>query len=176
MHFSLLVVSQERPTEEILAKMLAPFSENNDEVANENQHWDWYQIGGRWTGYLDGYNPDEDPANIEVCYLCDGTGKRNDELGHRTRAEDPTYTCNGCQGKGKHVSWPTQWASHNGDSLQVKNLPNTPKPTFALLQDGHWLGKDWNGADDDPKWHKQFNEIFALLTPNTWVTIVDCHT
>lgn len=23
--------------------------------------WDWYQIGGRWTGTFDGYDPDTDP-------------------------------------------------------------------------------------------------------------------
>jgi hypothetical protein len=173
MHFSLLVVSDQRPTDETLAKMMAPF---NEEVGGENSQWDWYQIGGRWTGALDGYNPDEDPANIEVCSICGGTGKRNDELGQRTRLENPAYTCNGCQGKGKWVSWPTKWALHDGDRLQVKALSQPPKPTFAFLKDGKWSGKNWSDSDHDVEWDNKFNALFATLTPDTWITIVDCHT
>jgi hypothetical protein len=43
-----------------VAAIMAPF--------DENQHpkkgiWDWYQIGGRWTGAHDGYDPESDPEN-----------------------------------------------------------------------------------------------------------------
>jgi hypothetical protein len=48
---------------------------------NPNSRWDWWQIGGRWTGtFADGYNPSEDPNNIEVCSLCEGTGQRTDAI------------------------------------------------------------------------------------------------
>jgi len=63
--------------------------------------WDWYAFGGRWTGLLDGYEPDKDPNNIKVCDLCGGTGKRVDMVVENG--------CNGCQGKGEAVTWPTQW-------------------------------------------------------------------
>jgi len=36
----------------------------------------------------------------EECQICEGTGIRNDELGKQQRAKDPSYTCNGCKGKG----------------------------------------------------------------------------
>jgi DnaJ-class molecular chaperone len=36
----------------------------------------------------------------EECKICEGTGIRNDELGKQERAKDPSYTCNGCKGKG----------------------------------------------------------------------------
>ena len=53
MHTHLEIVMP--PTEDVVAivdKILAPFSENNE---NEDDHhlekfWDWYQIGGRWSG------------------------------------------------------------------------------------------------------------------------------
>jgi len=39
--------------------------------------WDWWEIGGRWTGELDSkYDPRKDPRNIVPCSLCDGTGDR----------------------------------------------------------------------------------------------------
>ena len=36
----------------------------------------------------------------EECDLCDGTGRRNDDIGVSARNADPDYTCNGCNGKG----------------------------------------------------------------------------
>lgn len=34
------------------------------DVDNQNGLWDFYQVGGRWTGELDGYDPNKDPKNI----------------------------------------------------------------------------------------------------------------
>lgn len=82
---------------------------------NPNSKWDWYQIGGRWTGVLvPNYNPNEDPANQETCFLCHGTGKRTDM--------DVEGGCNGCKGTGVATKWPTQWKSV-GDIVQLKELP-----------------------------------------------------
>ena len=45
---------------------------------NPKSQWDWYSIGGRWTGLFDPkYKPEEDPQNMEVCDLCKGTGDRS---------------------------------------------------------------------------------------------------
>ena len=33
---------------------------------NENGRWDWWQIGGRWTGWLAGYDPTTDPYDRDV--------------------------------------------------------------------------------------------------------------
>jgi len=77
---------------------------------NPNATWDWWQLGGRYSGRLAaGYDPEKDPANMETCWLCDGTGKRDDEIGRQCRAGNPEYTCNGCQGKGHSVKWPSKW-------------------------------------------------------------------
>jgi hypothetical protein len=53
--------------------------------------------------------PEKDPANMETCWLCQGTGKRDDEVARQHRAVDPTYSCNGCDGKGHSVKWPSKW-------------------------------------------------------------------
>jgi len=57
--------------------------------------YDWYQLGGRFTGYFTDYNPNTDPKNVETCGLCEGTGMRNDEMGQKTREQNPDYKCNG---------------------------------------------------------------------------------
>lgn len=57
MHYGTLVVMSERPTD--LEEAVA----NAMECGRDSQ-WDWYQIGGRWTGTFSGYDPETDPANI----------------------------------------------------------------------------------------------------------------
>lgn len=77
---------------------------------NPNSKWDWWQVGGRYGGRLAaGYDPEKDPANIETCWLCDGTGKRGDAIGNKVREADPSYTCNGCDGNGSKTKWPSNW-------------------------------------------------------------------
>src|SRR5688500_14258938 len=61
--------------DELIAEQMMPFDENG-EWFRDGSRWDWYQIGGRFTGLLDGYDPDKDPANIQQCELCAGTGVR----------------------------------------------------------------------------------------------------
>lgn len=72
---------------------------------NPNRKWDWYSIGGRYSGKFElGYDPEKDPANIETCDLCGGTGIRNDSVVQNKE-------CNGCHGKGRRAKWPTQWVN-----------------------------------------------------------------
>ena len=117
----------------------------------EGDVWDWYQIGGRWTGTLDKYDPEKDENNIEICELCKGSGQRNDSLGKQARQKNPEYACNGCQGKGKSVKWPTAWKEHNGDILPLKDcLPIVSEWQQEYIKDGQaeekkaaeWLAKD----------------------------------
>lgn len=71
-------------------------------LTNPSKKWDWWQIGGRWTGMLAiSYDPSEDPENKERCFLCGGTGKREDM--------ECVSGCNGCKGTGISIKWPTQW-------------------------------------------------------------------
>lgn len=40
---------------------------------NPDSKWDWYQVGGRWTGLLDSdYDPMDDPNNVVACPHCKG--------------------------------------------------------------------------------------------------------
>lgn len=89
---------------------------------NPRSKWDYYLIGGHWTGMLTGYDPAEDPENWETCWVCEGTGRRDDELGLRHRERNPEYACNGCDGKGWHVKCPSRFRDHEGDVQPVANL------------------------------------------------------
>ncbi len=95
------------------------------EPYGDGQIWDYYTIGGRWAGILDKYCPEKDPANIEECWLCKGTGKRNDTLGKKARKENPKYTCNGCNGKGKKVKF--IFEKHDDDILPLSKCIDVVK-------------------------------------------------
>jgi len=99
---------------------MEPFDENGTWF-RDGSRWDWYQIGGRFTGMLTGYNPYTDAANQETCNLCSGSGIRPSS---REQFGEEWFTgcngCNGCNGTGKRVAY--QLKPYSGDVRQVKSL------------------------------------------------------
>ena len=75
MHCYALVILEGEPedVDQAVADMLEPWHEYryasyDDWPADEYDRpfWDWYQIGGRWTGALDpDYSPKRDPRNLD---------------------------------------------------------------------------------------------------------------
>ncbi len=105
-----------------IAEIMEPHREDFDREGYQG-FWDWYSIGGRWNGaHEDGYNPYDDPANLEACWLCNGTGKRDDALGQQARLQDPSYTCNGCQGTGMKPKFETKFKPHPKDIIPVSQI------------------------------------------------------
>lgn len=113
---------------------MEPYDENGEFFA-DGSRWDWYQIGGRWTGHLSDYNPRTDPANMEVCPICGGTGIRPGGL--EDLGQVWFDNCKGCNGKGKRLSW--SFKPFDGDVLPVKALAGKPvEPAHAFLRNRHW--------------------------------------
>ena len=123
---------------------------------NQKSKWDWYVIGGRWTGRLDGkgYEPDKDPKNMETCTCCKGTGMREDmgsidAKGNKIFNDDWARECNGCNvchGTGKSVKW--NYRAYKGDIIWAKDIPKEITTHAILTPDGKWLengGMGWFG-------------------------------
>ena len=172
---------------EYVERALEPFYE---EDGNPSAFWDWYQIGGRWSGHLSpSYNPTTDPRNIETCNLCGGTGTRNDW--------SPTCTpewiaecngCNGCKGTGASIKWPTQWVespvgnfARLGDIREfVESEEGRP---YYLLHEGVTRAEvrnpDWvDDGDWSDYWIRQPEEVIDAirkLSDDCTVVVVDCH-
>jgi hypothetical protein len=145
---------------------------------NPNGFWDWYQIGGRWTGHLDGYNPEEDPANRHPCGYCNATGARI--------WPDGTRPCNVCGGTGTATDWPTDWAKHPGDIARLGDVRERLKESPPY----HIVGCEVLAHSEvrNPDWDSKSNDYSNYLLPTTdvldtleglsddcTVVVVDCH-
>jgi hypothetical protein len=156
---------------------------------NPDSKWDWYQVGGRWSGQFDSdYDPATDPDNIETCFICRGTGMRNDTLGQEARAKDPNYTCNGCGGKGTSVKWPTQWKNDRGNIESVSNLLKLEDEKFsevavpfAIVSKDGWAERGsmgWFASVSDEKDKDDWNtQVRSILEANTdkLAVVLDLH-
>lgn len=155
---------------------------------NPNSKWDWWVIGGRWNGHLlPDYDPTKDPRNLEVCWLCHGTGKRNDALGQQTREQDPSYTCNGCDGDGKSVVFPSKYVSppEGGNVASVSDiLANIKKghdllPFAFVLPTGEWVERGsmgwWAIVTDAKSDWKEIAQNVLEKYQDHWAIVVDCH-
>ena len=136
--------------------------------------WDWFQIGGRWTGYFDGYDPEKDPKNKRKCQYCNGTGKRKDMK--------VANGCNGCGGTGKETLWPSDWKFRKKDVIPVKKLTQKQLDgAYAVRCDG-W---GWYGGEEYTPWKDPKSRLkprgrppLAWLKktyPKGVVVVVDCH-
>jgi len=96
---------------------------------NPNKRWDWWTIGGRWTGHLSiGYELVADRDNYERCWLCNGSGTRADGMDcshcrESSLAGHPVVGrgCNACGGTGWQLK-----SAHKfkpiGNHLRIKHL------------------------------------------------------
>lgn len=132
--------------------------------------WDWYQIGGRWTGHLDGYDPDADPKNQEPCRFCKATGTTTAAVA----AQYPAYEehvdkpCIQCKGTGTRTTWPTSWAQHPGDVQPIENLTEEAYGHFYRVISPS--GRRWGGEEYRP-WEEKIENRFRDLDkpPLEWL-------
>lgn len=177
MHYSNLVIIEKPDDGDIEAAVKEAMGAHED----QGGFWDWYQIGGRWTGVLSGYDPEKDEANIEECWLCNGTGVRTDAVGVANGMPERQY-CNGCDGKGKKAKWPTSWAKHEGDIATIESVSEEAYKRFFRVVTGR--GRVFGGEYYAP-W-KPLDEMFPKqeMPPLDWlkkeyaghlVVVVDNH-
>jgi hypothetical protein len=185
-HFVVWVLT-EGPDDDRVADLLAPYDENGEWFA-DGSRWDWWVVGGRWTGMLDpDYDPREDPRNTETCFLCEGTGRRPDADTFGEEWIVWSNGCNGCMGKGTRLAW--AFVPFDGDRKAVPDVDVSivGTPLALVTPDGRWHERarsgwfgikieDENGEGEKPEkaWE---GVVLALLDqhPDSTITVVDCH-
>jgi hypothetical protein len=162
------------------------YIEKTMESGYENMY-DWYQLGGRWTGIWSTYKPEKDENNWEACDLCDADGMRRDLDG------GTATICNACGGDKTRLKWPTSWAPSILDMQPARHLLNSTLdvPYYVVTPSGEWeefsddsyspLNPDETEAarelrDQDSK--RAAREAFNTLLkkyPDTHLQVIDCH-
>lgn len=166
---------------------------------NPNAQWDWWVVGGRWTGlWKEGFNPDLDPNNYEPCTYCRCTGSRGGSEGmllteEKFKRECPYVVkegatgCNVCLGTGYARKFSAHYNPVDEDTLPCPMVPRD-KGTFAILTpDGEWHARGkmgwWgvvfpNETETEEITQEKWDAYFAAILdkhPECYATLVDCH-
>jgi hypothetical protein len=155
---------------------------------NPMSKWDWYEIGGRWTGmFTAGYDPNKDPRNLETCPFCNGTGTRTDwPEGITQEWIDECNGCNACHGTGQRVKY--KLADFDGDILEMPKviqslMAQNDRPYAILTPEGEWAENGemgWFGISNDEmtreEWYAQSMALMQKYDSNEYIgVVVDCH-
>ena len=155
---------------------------------NPESKWDFWLIGGRWTGLLDpDYDPQKDIRNLETCTVCGGTGDQEglvayDDDGNRVFADENAEACNGCNGcngTGKSLKW--KLAPYEKDIRLLSEVEITDEilPFSVVTPDGEWHQRADMGwwaimTNENDNWDNEAKEILEQHKDHIAV-VVDCH-
>jgi hypothetical protein len=184
-HFILMVVTDEKPTNEVLSTALEPFG---PEGACK---WDDWVLGGRWSGRLFALH------------------NQNTLTGDRmTKTERSIITWAKSVGLDVRPGTVRTPPIPGGvDALQMHNFKEVAfRKTFAVLKDGQWRGMEERCAielaanmaahfsvpesgllavipeekqrrerDAIKRWDHEWRAIMETVQPEQWIAVVDCH-
>lgn len=169
MHFVGLVITEERPTEEVLSKALVQFGPDGE------GKWDWWTLGGRYTGNLR-------PLELE------NTMTGGPDLPH---IEMMLIKTMGAKLPGR--------TGPGVDALRHKNLAGVYNELLphAVVFNGQWhecevisveslargLGFDVNIPAKELKteragmrrWITRFDALMSDVPAESWISVIDCH-
>jgi hypothetical protein len=154
--------------------LMAPYDEQA-EPEHEGAFWDYWLIGGRWTGVFTDYEASKDERNLGPCRICGGTGERMDRPGVAHRIENPEYKCNGCAGSGRQVSWTL--VPHYGDVQPVAAIRDHERiPATVITPSGPKHRETWTGSDfiEDADWEKTYRAALDEF-PDHVAVVIDYH-
>ena len=167
-------------------------SEHDDEgnlyyLGNEDAKWDWYEIGGRWSGMLKKL----DGTRCDECEVKDLDLSLDKDMYEKAKRFWEVVVDKQPLKDGEYADGFTSWYkdSYYKDTFGDKETFAKDKAslsTLAMLLDGEWheQGKmGWFGMSDTTsdslkEYTKFFNKTLEELKethPHATVTLVDCH-
>ncbi len=130
---------------------------------NPDSKWDWWVIGGRWTGAFDPkYDPADDPDNLEKCRICNGSGTRKMPVPADPNWKPKKGECNGCGGKGKSLKF--SFNDFDGDIMPINKIDKEFIPFCIVTPDGKWHEKGEMGwfatvSEEKTDWDEQARKL-----------------
>lgn len=145
---------------------------------NPLSKWDWWTVGGRWSGYLILKSGEHaDCAKLaDIDWEAMGAdGRANAEQRWRKWEEE--------SGEGKDAAYAYFcYGIEKDETREAFIARKSVVSPFAVLHKSEWyeqgemgwwaMGSNRKSPDD---WQKQFQKILSELQPDDEITVVDCH-
>jgi hypothetical protein len=156
---------------------------------NPNAKWDWYSVGGRWTGYFplrDGTSGETgSPGLMTPDPKANALEAHPDDIDAArkvfTTQEAIVDYEERLQARGQHRWGCVAEFGFDRDAYLKRRRRKALVP-FAVVKDGEWYEKGKRGwwasvsdEKDENVWVDQVAALFDGLDPETTVTMVDCH-
>lgn len=144
---------------------------------NPKSQWDWWTVGGRWSGYLH----TETGSHVDV-YASNRIDWDSMKQDNTRKAEQwwSEYEEKSARGESCHPYF--EYGIEKDDTRETYIARRSSISTFAVVHNGEWYEKGnmgWWGIAHNEKslddWETQFQKILAELSPEDEITIVDCH-
>jgi len=157
---------------------------------NPNAKWDWFSIGGRWTGYFKlkegaigglgtpgvfGNSPKDGYADFVEKGDIDWEGMRKDALA------DAKKWWEEAEGKDKSDRY-FKYGIRKEDTEESYLKRQSSTATFAVVKDGKWYEKGKMGwwaitseEKEDGMWEEEFDKLISDIPDTTPLALVDCH-
>lgn len=156
---------------------------------NPNSKWDWYSIGGRWTGSLKIKKNPKYPDDIYVGKPGLMTIPAKDNYADSIRLCDIDFegqkkdTIEKLENDWKEIEQGNIDFMYGVDKNETKESYIQKYSNFythAVIKDGKWYEKGemgWFGitTNEDENWEEEFDKLIKSLPENTLLTIIDCH-
>ena len=158
---------------------------NEYSTYNPDSKWDWWDIGGRWSGELRDYDGGEHNvlriANWDYNYI------DPEEVTDRMRFWDITVEGAEPTEEEKEKYWslykPEYYIEKYGNKSNFVKSGLTFSTWAVLTPDGEWLepgAMGWFGCStadpkDEAKWERDYTSLIDTFDKDYYVTLVDCH-
>jgi hypothetical protein len=158
---------------------------------NPRSRWDWWSIGGRWSGYLL-LRPDATGARGRPGSM--GETEDDGEGVDVARAGDIDWEAMGMRRRAKAEGWWAEYEAaladgdeHAGFRFGVEHDETREQylarcssvATFAVLKDDEWFERGrmgwWGGETARDEWDRRFVELVQGLHPDRLLAVCDVH-
>ena len=140
--------------------------EETDKVGywyNPQSKWDWYVLGGRWTGYFS-LKDNLSVREVEDAVLGGHYSLKAEQIEEIVK-------------KGKADSVPKKFI--DWEKMKEERKDGRFPSTYAVLHEGEWMEQGWVKDDTEgkeaDKWDEMFQELIKNLPDDTLLSVYDCH-
>jgi hypothetical protein len=148
---------------------------------NPNKKWDWYVLGGRWSGMLINKNGEHSDQEIKKDIDLEKMLNNSRDRAYKSYEEflkeenKSAYFIYGVKNKGDKDNFIPE-------TLEEYVARNTNFSTFAVVKDGKWYEKGEMGwwacvsnEKGEDEWEAQFVKLLDETPDDTLISIFDCH-